>query len=80
MPDVPSGLNFAEGLVISSIRSILSAGICSSICAWLSAVKPDAFPLIQIVTLELPRREISPSLSTSTEGILPRISLADPPA
>ena len=80
IPEVPSGLNFAEGFVINSIRSMLSAGICSRIWAWLSADKPDALPLIQIVTLEFPRKEISPSLSTSTEGIFSSSSLADPPA
>ena len=80
IPEVPSGLNLAEGFVINSMRSILSAGICSSIWAWLSADRPDALPLIQIVTLEFPRKEISPSLSTSTEGIFSSSSLADPPA
>ncbi len=59
IPEVPSGLNFAEGFVINSIRSMLSAGICSRIWAWLSADKPDALPLIQIVTLEFPRKDFA---------------------
>ena len=79
IPEVPSGLNLAEGLVITSIRSILSAGNCSRICARLSAESPEARPLIHTVTSLLPRKDTSPSLSTSTEGILVRTSLAVPP-
>ena len=69
IPEVPSGLNLAEGLVITSIRSILSAGNCSRICARLSAESPEARPLIHTVTSLLPRKDTSPSLSTSTGNI-----------
>ena len=80
IPAVPSGLYLAEGLVMTSTCLISSAGIISSMSAWLSAVSPDAFPLIQTVTLEFPRNETDPSLSTSTDGILASKSLADPPS
>ena len=80
MPAVPSGLYLAEGLVITSMRSMLSPGICSRIWARLSAVRPDSLPLIQTVTDELPRSDTSPSWSTSTEGMDSRSSLADCPA
>ena len=55
IPAVPSGLYLAEGLVMTSTCLISSAGIISRMSAWLSAVSPDAFPLIQTVTLEFPR-------------------------
>ncbi|OQC33636.1 MAG: hypothetical protein BWX65_00917 [Bacteroidetes bacterium ADurb.Bin057] len=80
MPAVPSGLYFAEGLVIISTACILPAGICSKICARLSSVSPAGLPLIHISTLELLRNEILPSLSTSTEGIFSSTSVADAPA
>ena len=80
IPEVPSGLNLAEGFVITSIDSMLSAGICCSICARLSAVSPDGLPLIHTSTLELLRSDTFPSLSTSTEGMFCSASVAEPPA
>ena len=80
MPAVPSGLYFAEGFVITSMRSIVSPGICSRIWARFSAVSPDSLPLIHTVTDELPRSDTSPSWSTSTDGIDSKSSLADAPA
>ena len=80
IPAVPSGLNFADGLVMTSTRSMLSAGICSRIWARLSAVRPESLPLIHTVTELLPRSDTSPSWSTSTEGIDSRSSLALMPA
>ena len=80
MPAVPSGEYLAEGLSMTSMRSMLSAGICCSISPRLSVVSPLALPLIHTSTLELPRREISPSVVTSTLGMFSNRSLAEPPA
>ena len=79
MPAVPSGEYLALGLSITSMRSMLSAGICCRISARLSLVRPLLLPLIHTSTLELPRSEISPSVVTSTEGMFSR-SLTEPPA
>ena len=79
IPAVPSGECFADGLVITSIFSIEPAGICCRMSPWLSAVSPLALPLIQIVTLSLPRSDTTPSLSTSTDGMSTSTSLAEPP-
>ena len=80
MPAVPSVLCFDEGFVITSMLSMVSAGICRSICARLSAVMPISLPLIHTITSALPRREISPSLLTSTDGTEASSSSADAPA
>ena len=55
---------------------MLSAGSCCSICARLSLVRPLDLPFIHTSTLELPRRDTLPSLSTSTDGMLSSTSLA----
>ena len=79
IPTLPSAENFAEGLSITSMRSMLSAGNCSNICALLSLVSPLDLPLIHTSTLVSPRRDTFPSLSTSTEGIFSKASEADSP-
>ena len=80
MPALPSALYLAEGLSITSILSMLSAGSCCSISARLSLVSPLALPLIHTSTLVLPRSDMLPSVSTSTEGMFSSTSLAAPPA
>ena len=80
MPAVPSGEYLAEGLSMTSMRSMLSAGICCRISARLSLVSPLCLPLIHTSTLELPRSEISPSVVTSTEGMFSKRSVTEPPA
>ena len=80
MPALPSALYLAEGLSITSMRSMLSEGICCSISARLSLVSPLALPLIQTSTLVLPRSEMLPSVSTSTEGMFSSTSVAAWPA
>ena len=80
MPAEPSGENLADGLSITSMRSMLSAGICWRISPRLSVVSPDAFPLIHTSTLLLPLRDISPSVVTSMLGICSSRSEAEPPA
>ena len=80
IPAEPSAENLAEGLSITSIRSMLSAGICWSISPRLSEVRPDDLPLIHTSTLVLPRNETLPSLSTSTDGMFSRTSEAVAPA
>ena len=69
MPEVPSALYFADGLVITSIFSIMSAVIVPSAPPPLLAIT-EGFPLIKIYTPELPRRLIYPSMFTYTEGTL----------
>ena len=80
MPAEPSAENFDEGLSITSMRSMLSAGNCCRMLARLSAVSPEDLPLIHTSTLELPRKEMFPSLSTSTLGMFSNTSDATPPA
>ena len=80
MPAEPSAENFADGLSITSMLSMVSAGNCCRICARLSVVRPDALPFIHTSTDELPRSDTLPSLSTSTEGMLSSTSDADCPA
>ena len=75
IPAFPSGSNFAEGLVIISILRIILAGICSSASA---ALKGVGLPSIRTVKLELPRNDTFPSMSTVTEGLLARTSMAVP--
>ena len=76
IPPVPSASYFADGLVITSTFSILSEGIDSNP---LLAVKTEGFPLINIRTLEFPRKLTAPSISTLTDGTLFKISLTEPP-
>ena len=80
IPAEPSAENFDEGLSITSIRSMLSAGNCCNMLARLSLVSPDDLPFIHISTLELPRNDTLPSLSTSTLGMFSNTSEAAPPA
>ena len=69
---MPSASNLEEGLVITSILSIWSAGIFFR-ASLLSSVIPkidDGLPLMRNFTLEFPLMETEPSDSTLTEGIL----------
>lgn len=79
IPEDPSGLNWAEGLVITSIDSMLSAGICCRIAPRLAAdIMVEGLPSISTWTLVSPRRERLPSTSTSTEGRLHSTSSTGP--
>ena len=79
-PALPSGLYFADGLVIISTDSMFSAGICSSTWPRFSSVSPEGLPLIHISTFELFLKDTPPSLSTSTDGMPCSTSVASPPA
>jgi len=79
MPPEPSGLYLAEGLVITSIRSMESAGNCESTSARLAApIKALDRPSIRICTLVSPRKLTLPSMSTCTEGMFCSTSAALP--
>ena len=78
IPDVPSGLYLADGLVITSMRSMELAGNCCKTSALVLPIKGEGLPLIRIITLAEPRNVTPPSISTSTDGIFFRISLAEP--
>ena len=79
MPAEPSAENFADGLSMTSMWSMLSAGNCCRISSRLSLVRPPALPLIHTSTLVLPRSEMLPSLSTSTDGMFSSTSDAASP-
>src|ERR1700730_15285555 len=78
-PAAPSALNWAGGVVMTSIRSISLAGID---CRLSPAAEPenrvDGLPSIRIKTLLSPRSETLPSGSTSTDGIALSTSLTVP--
>ena len=78
MPVDPSGLNFAEGLVITSILSIVFAGICCNTSALFFPINGEGLPLIKIIISPEPLKLTLPSISTSTDGTFLRISLAEP--
>ena len=78
MPEVPSGLNLADGLVMTSILSIELAGSCCSTSALDLPISGDGLPLMSIITSEDPLKFTVPSISTSTEGMFFKISLATP--
>ena len=80
MPAIPSGSYFAEGLVITSIRSMALAGICSKKAFSVAPVIPEGLPSMRICTFDDPLKEMLPSISTETEGTLTSNSLAVPPA
>ena len=77
---MPSGSYFADGLVMTSTRSIELAGICSRNAFWAAPVNPEGLPSMRICTCEEPRSDTLPSMSTATEGTLTSSSLAVPPA
>ncbi len=79
IPPMPSGSYFAEGLVITSTRSIMAAGILSTMARRSPCVRPLGLPSISTFTFWSPRRLILPSISTSKEGILFNASEAVPP-
>src|ERR1700674_1217559 len=78
-PAAPSALNWAGGVVMTSIRSISLAGMD---CRLSPAAEPenwvDGLPSIRIKTLLSPRSETLPSGSTSTDGIALSTSLTVP--
>ena len=79
IPAEPSGENSADGLVITSTRSMESAGRACR--AWPAAAPlnwPEGLPSSRIVTLESPRSDTLPCGSTSTEGMLRSASLIEP--
>ena len=69
IPEVPSASYFAEGLVITSTFSIISAVMVPKVLPC-SLAMTEGFPLIKICTPWLPLRLICPSISTFTEGTL----------
>ena len=74
IPDCPSASYLADGLVITSTRSIMLACSCLSPAPPLKETIPDGFPSIKILTLLLPLNFIAPSGSTVTEGIFIKMS------
>ncbi len=69
IPEVPSASYFAEGLVMTSTLSIISAVMVPS--ALLSSLaNTDGFPLIKICTPPLPLNVTLPSIFTLTDGTL----------
>ena len=77
IPAMPSGSYLAEGFVIISICSIVFAGIC---CRASLPSSTLGRPSIKTVKLELPRKLTFPSISTLTEGVFSKASIAEPPA
>ncbi len=77
IPEVPSGVNRADGLVITSIFSIPEAGSCCRTSDRLRPISGDFFPLTRIMTSPDPRRLTFPSKSTWTEGMFCSTSLAE---
>ena len=65
--------------MITSTFSIDSAGNCRSASGPERPTSPEGFPLMSIRTLSFPRREMLPSTSTETEGILSITSETLPP-
>ena len=50
MPAMPSGSYFADGLVMTSTRSMELAGICSRNAFWAAPVNPEGLPSMRICT------------------------------
>ena len=80
IPAVPSASYLAEGDVITSTRSIASAGNWLKTLLSPNPASADGLPLIKILTFSFPLRLIPPSISTETEGTLFKASLTVPPA
>ena len=80
IPAVPSASYLADGEVITSTRSIASAGSWLKTSVLPNPAMAEGFPLIRILTLSLPLRLIPPSISTEIEGTLFKASLTVPPA
>ena len=75
IPAVPSGENWADGLVITSTPLTLEAGRdCRT-----EVPEGGGLPLIRICTPGSPRRAIRPVGDTVTEGMRLRMSSATPP-
>ena len=79
IPAEPSASYLADGDVITSTRSIDSAGNCLNASVEFNPTKPDGLPFIKILTSSFPRRATLPSTSTETEGTLSSTSLTVPP-
>ena len=77
---MPSGSYFAEGLVMTSTRSMELAGICSKNAFCEAPLSPEGRPSMRICTWDEPLSETFPSISTVTEGTFTSNSLAVPPA
>ena len=79
IPAVPSARNSADGLAITSTRSIRSAG---SVCSAWPLPSPwnrvEGLPSMRMVTLLSPRRLTFPCTSTSTDGMLRSASPIEP--
>src|SRR5690606_13140851 len=76
IPPLPSGSNWAVGLVIYSTSATSLAAIWVSIVA---GSRNDGFPLISTIIPVLPRILIFPLASTAAEGKFLTISNAVPP-
>ena len=69
---------FADGLVMASIRSKALAGrVCKYVFRF-SSVSLEGLSLIQISTLDTPRKVMLPSTSTSTPGAFCKASSVVP--
>ena len=64
IPAVPEASYLAEGEVITSTRSIDSAGNWRNASEEFNPTKPEGFPLINIVTFSFTLRDTLPSTST----------------
>ena len=76
MPAIPSGSYLADGLAITSMRSMVFAG---SVLRYDASCAPRigvGRPLIWTTTFSLPRRLTLPSMSTCTDGTFSSSSLA----
>ena len=80
IPAVPLASNLEEGLVITSILSIWSAGmLCSALAPSSIPSRAEGLPFIKNFTLELPLIETVPSVSTEIEGTFDSTSCRLPP-
>ncbi len=70
IPAVPSASYLEEGLVITSTRSMASAGSCVNAFVSPKPAIAEGRPFINIRTFSLPLKLIPPSTSTVTEGTL----------
>ena len=78
IPDVPSGLYLADGLVI--IQQIQARQAFAVRFVPVFFCQSGWLPIDPNLHLNCSQRRILPNLSTSTEGIFCRISVAEPPA
>ncbi len=79
MPPVPSASYFAPGLVITSTRSITSAGIIFTASAMLDDMIVEGLPFIRTLMLLEPCMDTFPSRSTVSRGVRRKTSAAVPP-